>query len=368
MKIGIIGSRGIPNHYGGFEQFAAFLSAGLIKRGHQVWVYNSHKHPYKEREWEGVQLIHCFDPEFLVGTAGQFLYDFNCIYDSRKRNFDIVLHLGYTSSSVWGRLNSRKSRVITNMDGLEWRRSKYSGPIKRFLKYAESLAVKFSDRMVADSRGIQEYLLQRYDKESVFIPYGANLFKVPNPAALEALHLKPYTYNMLIARLEPENSIELILDGALKAGGNKTFLVVGNQHTAYGKYLQNKFKTPHIRFMGGIYDHVLLDNLRHFSNLYFHGHTVGGTNPSLLEAMAAGALTCAHDNIFNRPVLGDDAFYFSDPASVKQLFETEEKNESHQQKIFNNLKKIEKDYSWEKIISAYEKMFEETLASPQRSL
>src|SRR5215213_11430209 len=100
LKIAILGTRGIPNNYGGFEQIAGFLSKGLVEKGHSVTVYNSHQHPYKKDSWNGVQIIHCFDPEFLIGTAGQFIYDLNCILDARKRNFDVWLFMGYTSSSI----------------------------------------------------------------------------------------------------------------------------------------------------------------------------------------------------------------------------------------------------------------------------
>ena len=115
MKIGILGTRGIPNAYGGFEQFAEYLSQGLVKKGHQVSVYNSDKHHYKESTWKGVNIINCYDPENKIGTAGQFIYDFNCIQDSSKRNFDIILQLGYTSSSVWHRYWPKDAFNIINM-------------------------------------------------------------------------------------------------------------------------------------------------------------------------------------------------------------------------------------------------------------
>src|SRR5678815_4853342 len=101
MKIAILGTRGIPNSYGGFEQFAEYLSLGLTNKGHHVTVYNSHNHTYQENSWNGVNIVHCYDPEYLIGTAGQFVYDLNCILDCRKKDFDIILQLGYTSSSVW---------------------------------------------------------------------------------------------------------------------------------------------------------------------------------------------------------------------------------------------------------------------------
>lgn len=124
MKIGIPGSRGIPNNYGGYEQFAVSLSTGLVQRGHDVTVYNSDQHPYKEKEWNGVTIVHCKNWEHKMGTAGQFLYDRNCIHDARKRNFDILLHLGYTSDSVWYRHWPKNMVNIVNMDDLEWKRSK----------------------------------------------------------------------------------------------------------------------------------------------------------------------------------------------------------------------------------------------------
>ena len=137
MRIGILGSRGIPNNYGGYEQFAGFLSAGLVQKGHDVYVYNSDQHPYKEKEWNAVKIVHCKDWEHKIGTAGQFLYDRNCINDARKKNFDILLHLGYTSDSLWYRRWPKKTVNIVNMDGLEWKRSKYNRLTRRFLKWAE---------------------------------------------------------------------------------------------------------------------------------------------------------------------------------------------------------------------------------------
>ncbi|HPR57928.1 MAG TPA: DUF1972 domain-containing protein [Bacteroidales bacterium] len=139
MKIGILGSRGIPNHYGGFEQFASALAPELVARGADVWVYTSHNHVYQKPEWKGVKLIHCYDPEIKMGAAGQFIYDFNCILDSRKREFDILLQLGYTSSAVWYWLLPKKTLVITNMDGMEWQRANHlRSRVKMDIKYIET--------------------------------------------------------------------------------------------------------------------------------------------------------------------------------------------------------------------------------------
>ena len=349
----------MPNNYGGFEQFAEFLSLSLVKRGHQVSVYNSHNHPFQGQEWRGVQIIHCYDPEYKFGTIGQFIYDFNCILDTRKRGFDIILQLGYTSSSIWGKLLPRKKSIVTtNMDGLEWKRSKFPKPIQRFLKYAERLAILNSDYLISDSVGIQDYIKNKYHKESVYIPYGANVFKKPERKVLDTYGLKRYQYNILIARLEPENSIEIILDGMVSSKIPTTFLVIGNHQTKYGNFLKTKYiQYSKIVFLGGIYDIKILNNLRYYSNLYFHGHSVGGTNPSLLEAMGSGALICAHDNIFNKAILNDDAFYFKSQRDILKIA-LEVNKKSHINLIKNNLYKIKNTYSWQLVNDQYLNHFE----------
>jgi len=370
MNIAIIGTRGVPNFYGGFEQFAAYLSKGLVEHGHEVTVYNSSCHPYQEKSWFGVNIIHCKDPEDKIGTIGQFIYDLNCIRDTRKRKFDIILQLGYTSSSVWGRLLPRKKTIITtNMDGLEWKRTKYNKYVQRFLKYAEKLAVKYSDYLIADSIGIQSYLKSAYDKHSLYIPYGADAFHDPDISFLSDFRLLPFKYNMLIARLEPENSIEMILDGVVRSGSELPFIVVGKLNTPFGHHLLKKFKRhANIRFVDGIYDIVILNNLRYFANLYFHGHTVGGTNPSLLEAMASQSLICAHQNIFNHSILGEDAFYFSNANEVAELIKQKDKKD-YQHLVRANDEKIISKYSWEKIIHQYLQHFENILGlSPIKEL
>jgi len=357
MKIAILGTRGIPNHYGGFEQFAEFLSVGLVKLGHSVSVYNSANHPYKEKTFNGVDIEHIYDPENKIGTAGQFIYDFLSIINTRGKEFDIILELGYTSSSISFDLHPKGSIIVTNMDGLEWKRTKYSSKVQKFLQFAESLAVKKSDCLVSDSVGIKNYLHKKYEAESTYIPYGSHLFNNENINILKSYNLEAYAYNMLIARLEPENSIETILDGVLKANDDVDFLVIGKHETKFGEYLKSKYiKSKNIKFIGGIYDINILNNLRYFSKLYFHGHTVGGTNPSLLEAMASSALICANDNEFNSAILEKDALYFSTDEDVSKILLNTIYDENSK-KIENNRNKITELYTWQKIINQYEVLF-----------
>jgi glycosyltransferase involved in cell wall biosynthesis len=362
MKIGIIGTRGIPNFYGGFEQFAEYLAKILVEKGHDVTVYNSHYHPYQEKEWNGIQIIHKYDPENRIGTAGQFIYDFFCILDCRKRNYDIILQLGYTSSSIWGELlPRRKSLVVTNMDGLEWKRSKYNRWVRKFLLLAEKLGVKYSDSLISDSIGIQDYLKKKYSCDSTFIPYGAHRIHQFDEKVLNEYQINKQKYSMLIARLEPENNIEVILDGIISSGVQQDFLVVGNHNTKYGRFLKAKFKdASHIRFMGGIYEIEKLNSLRYYCKIYFHGHSVGGTNPSLIEALGSGAFICAHENVFNKAILEKDALYFNTSKDVESIVK---------QDIFaqregfrsNNWQKVETKYLWQTIADQHEALFLDVL-------
>jgi glycosyltransferase involved in cell wall biosynthesis len=356
LRIGILGTRGIPNNYGGFEQFAEYLSTGLAAKGHEVFVYNSHNHPYRKNAWKNVQLIHCYDPEFQLGSFGQFFYDLNCILDARRRNFDVILMLGFTSSSAWGWFYPDQSTLIFNMDGLEWKRTKYSKPVQKFLLLAEKLAVRFSNYYIADSVIIQSYLQTKYAIASEHIPYGAEIYYNEDECLLQEFGVKKHDYFILMARMAAENNIEMILDGFHASNSGKKFLVVGSVENKLGRHLVQKFKNDNrIVYTGGIYNHPQkIHSLKIYSGLYFHGHSVGGTNPSLLEAMASRALIAAHDNLFNRAVLQHDAFYFSSSSQVTAIIENHKRDGNEVPMIDNNLKKIKEQFSWDKVIKKYE--------------
>jgi glycosyltransferase involved in cell wall biosynthesis len=364
LKIAILGTRGIPNNYGGFEQFAEHLSPGLIQKGHDVYVYCPHNHAYREDLYKSVKLLHIHNPESYTGTFGMFIYDLLCILDARKRKFDLIYQLGYTSSSVWWRLMPRDSLVVTNMDGLEWKRSKYNRAVKRFLRYAEKLAIQKSHHLVADSKGIQGYIGHTYRRKSTYLPYGAEVFNKPDPSGLAKYGVIPFRYNLVISRLVPENSIEIILQGAEAAGGGCPLLVVGNHDNGFGRILKKKFGTSSsIIFLPGEYEPDNLNNLRHFCRMYFHGHTVGGTNPSLLEAMGAGAMICAQKNEFNYAVLGETGYYFESVNDVKKFMELEISVITRQTRAIENREKIRHSFSWSHIIDGYDTLFRSLLRS-----
>ncbi|HEY0432857.1 MAG TPA: DUF1972 domain-containing protein [Chitinophagaceae bacterium] len=354
MKIGILGTRGVPNAYGGFEQFAERLSTALVKNGHDVSVYNSSLHPYQSSEWRGVQIIHCRDLEHRLGTAGQFVYDWNCIADARKRGFDILLHLGYTSDSVWHWRWPGKAIHVVNMDGLEWKRSKYNAVTRRFLKYAESLAAKHADVMIADSPGIQKHIFEKYHKKPVYIPYGADIFSTPDPAVLEKYQLRPHEYFLMITRMEPENNVEMVIKGYLSSRHPFPLFVMGNITNKFGRHITSTYRHPQVRFVNAVYRQDELDNLRYFSSIYFHGHSVGGTNPSLLEAMACGCRIASHGNQFNEAVLQGEAEYFPSAQEVATIINRQPSASVLASWRQKNLEKIRSIYNVDQITSDYE--------------
>ncbi len=366
IRLGILGSRGIPNRYGGYEQFAQYLSVGLVQRGHEVWVYNSSLHPYKDETYEGVHLIHRFDPENKLGSFGQFVYDFNCLRDARSRPFDILFQLGYTSSAIWYPWWPKQMIQVMHMDGLEWKRSKYSKRVQRFLRKMERIAADRADVLIADSTAIEDYLLETYQKASTFIPYGAQTEIKTNLEDLESYGLQARSYLLAIARFVPENHLEEIIQGVLASRYEGPLVIVGNSKQAYGEYLKTKYPSDQIRFLGGIYDFEQLNSLRFYAQLYFHGHSVGGTNPSLLEAMACEVPICAHDNVFNRSVLTENAHYFLDSAAISRLLDKIETQNSTTW-VKQNKERINNRYRWEGIIDAYENLFLDLLPRPLHS-
>ncbi len=364
MKIAITGTRGVPNNYGGFEQCAENLAVLLAEAGHEVTVYNPHYHAYNQPVFNKVKITKCWNPEKKFGTAGNFIYDYLCMKDALKNNCDILLALGYTTSSVFFPfLKKRKSVLVTNMDGLEWKRDKWNSAVKKLAKWFESLGARYSDFLVADNNEIKKYLENEYKKKSTYIGYGAEIFEKPDESALKKYSVNVRNYDVLIARLEKENNIETILDGIVLSGSTIPFLVIGNHLTGYGEVLKSKYRNNGvIKFIGGIYNQSDLNNIRYYSRFYFHGHSVGGTNPSLLEAMAAMSYIIAHDNPFNRDVLQQHALYFADPAAIKNLLTDPSLLEKNRlQFIDGNAMRIKEHFNWKKIAGEYEALFKEVL-------
>lgn len=368
MKIAFISTRGIPNNYGGFEQFAEYISVGLAKRGHEIVVYSPHFHPYQEKEYKGVRIKHIYSPETWMGSSiGSFFYDFASLRDALKNeNFDIIYEAGYTSivpAYIWFNVKKIKYPIFTtNMDGLEYKRTKFNKWVQKFVFWEERTTVKHSHYLISDNMGIHDYYKEKYGKESKFLAYGADIHDNYQESFLSDLNLKANQYYLLIARLEPENNIEMAIQGYLASteNGKRPLIIVGKTNTPHGKELVDKYgHETSVKFVGGIYDFDKLNSIRHFSFAYFHGHSVGGTNPSLLEAMASDCFILANNNIFNKAVLNDSAIYYSNATEVSNILNSiENLAEKYKEKfIAQNLEVIRQEYSWEKLVDEHEKYF-----------
>lgn len=356
MKIAILGTRGIPNNYGGFEQCAEYLSVGLVERGHSVIVYSPDFHPYKENTYKGVEIIRKTSPQNIFGnSASNFIYDYLCLRDAVKKDIDIILELGLITSALSIILCKHNGKLITtNIDGLEWKRSKWSKIIQKITKSLEKYGVKYSDYLIADNIGIKEYLYKEYKREAKFIAYGAVDIKSPKKECLKNYGIEG-EYILSIARLEPENNLEMMCDAYIKSSINCPYIIIGNHLTKYGDYLKDKYRQENIIFLGGIFKKDVLDNIRFYSKYYLHGHSVGGTNPALLEAMTARALILTHNNKFNRSVVEGNAFYFSNTEELTRLLDDSTLIEKKKNFTINNITKINKTYRWSVVVDEYER-------------
>lgn len=353
LSIGIIGTRGIPNEYGGYEAAVQELAPRLVKRGHQVTVYCSLSQKSRMEEWKGVQLVYNRDPESWMGSIAQFLYDFWSNLSSRKKKHDVIFHMGYTSDSVWYKIWDTRSAHITNMDGLEWKRTKYSKHARKFLVFAEKLAAKNSHALIADNKGIEDYLNEKYKTPVLQISYGVDIPHTFSSQGLNQYKLKKQEYDLVIARMVPENNIESIIQAKIDSSDPIPLILFGNR-TPFRDEMMSKYNEERIVFEDGNFNKDILDGLRHFSRYYIHGHSVGGTNPSLLEAMAAECRIIAHDNVFNQHVLLKNGKYFTNKKQLTSFFNCQN-NIITSEQIKNNTKLLNDQYHWEKICDLYER-------------
>lgn len=359
MRIAILGTRGIPNPYGGYEQYAEFLALGFVKRGHNVIVYNSHNHSFQESEWNNISIVHIQDSEFKFGSLGRFLFNVKCIQDVKTRNCDVVLQLDYTALSLWNFLIPKRITVITYMDNLASKKTAHAKLMGMYLNYAEKLAAKYSDHLISDSEIVRDYLKDIMGKPSTLIPYAVDLFKNPDVNALKNYKVEPYEYDLLMSKFTIHNDLEIILNGVVAANLSRPFLIVGNYNNMYGHMLKEKYKAyGQIRFLGDIYNNRLRDNLRYFSNLYFHSNTTSSTNVLLLHAMATKCLISARNNILNSAILGKEGFYFNNAKDVEMLLCSVARGEAqYQEYLISNCTKIKDTYNWDRVLAQYEDLF-----------
>lgn len=359
MKIAILGTRGIPARYGGFETFAERLATRLVELGHSVTVFCESGSDTRPDIYQGVKLEYVASPQ--VGPLTTILFDLACLWRAR-RDFDIVYMLGYGTAffcflpRLWG------SRVWINMDGIEWARAKWSLPARLYLRLMESIAMWTPNRIVADADAIRVHLERRHwhVPNCAVIPYGSDVVdSTPDCNLLEEWNLRPGKYYLVVCRFEPENHVLEIAEG-FRASSTKLPLIMVGDHKSTRHYVQQLrfINDARVRLIGTVYDKEKLEALRFHCRAYFHGHSVGGTNPSLLEAMGCGNIVVAHDNPFNREVLQDLGLFFQTPEDVARIVSDIESGSvelaSLRKKV---IERIAQHYTWKQVTEAYSGMF-----------
>jgi glycosyltransferase involved in cell wall biosynthesis len=324
VKIAMLGTRGVPARYGGFETAIDEVGRRLVKAGHEVVVYC--RNPGQtQRSHEGMTLVNM--PAL------------------RRRSLETLSHTGLSAvhSIIWARpdvaimfnaanapfvplLRAARIPTAVHLDGLEWKRAKWQGAGARYYRAAERWSVRWADEVIADARGIADHVRSSYGRESVFIPYGAPMIEPANDRLAE-LDLHPHGYHLVVARFEPENHVDMIVEGYVASRVAQPLVVVGSAPYAddYTRRVHALAEgSDRVLFLGAIWDQELLDQLYVGCVSYLHGHSVGGTNPSLLRALGAGAPVTAYDVTFNREVTAGHAAFFDSASSVANVLRDDE--------------------------------------------
>ena len=363
----ILGTRGVPAAHGGFETFAEHLALHLVQRGWRVTVYCQEEGdgPAVQDEWQGVQRV-----RFRVsqpGPRGTIAFDWKATRHAAAAG-ELCLTLGYNTAvfCAWLRLCGVPNLI--NMDGIEWRRDKWGAVAKAWFWLNEQAGCRLGNHLVADHPEIARHLARNVSGSKIStIAYGADSLVGLSDAPVRALGLEPGRYLTLIARPEPENSVLDVVQAFSRRRRGQTLAVLGaySESNPYHRAVRAAAKdaSDEVRFLGAIYDKPVLHALRAHCSAYVHGHRVGGTNPSLVEALGAGNAVLAHDNRFNRWVAGDAARYFDGADGCAAALDALLADEPGLQALRVAAKRrYEQAFTWPLILQQYETLLEGWLA------
>lgn len=362
-SISILGTRGVPASHGGFETFAEQLSLYLVDHGWDVCVYcqvDGSNEPAWEDYWHGIRRV--FLPIKHNGAIGTVMFDWKSVlHVVRSKQDSLILTLGY-NTAVFCSLYRACGRVnLINMDGVEWRRDKWKWYEKAWLWLNERIGCVVGNHLIADHPSIADHLASRVNRNKItMIPYGANEILKADIGKLRDFGVDPGRYVVVIARPEPENSIlEIVKAFSRKPRGMKMVLLgrYDPDRNLFHKLVMEA-AGDEVLMVGAIYDKSIVESLRYYARLYIHGHRVGGTNPSLVEALGAGLPVLAHDNQFNRWVVGNGAHYFHDESSCAIALDRLLEDDEEIARMANlSRERYQHQFTWNHVLEQYEALF-----------
>jgi glycosyltransferase involved in cell wall biosynthesis len=359
LRIAMVGTRGVPAAYGGFETAIEEIGQRLAARGHDVTVYCRSANRSRPRTHLGMTLVHlpALKTKSIETLSHTALSAIHLAFGKRQ---DAAFVFNAANAPFVPLIRSRGAATAVHVDGLEWKRGKWGRMGKKYYRMAEQMAVKDADALISDAQGIADYYDHEFGIPTELLTYGANILRDPASDRLAELGLEPGQYHLVVARFEPENHVDVIVDGYTASGATLPLVVVGSApySAAYTDRIEQVASAdPRIQRLGGVWDQEQLDQLYAHALTYLHGHSVGGTNPSLLRAMGAATATLANDNVFNRDVLGEDGRFWSDAAGVAALVEGAEANAAEAAAIGRRLQeRAEETYDWDAIADGYEEL------------
>lgn len=352
-KISVIGTVGVPACYGGFESLVDNLLDFTPQNVEDTVFCSAKKYEKRLETYKGARLVYL---EKDANGKESILYDFESMKMALKPPFcaDVLLVLGVSGCIFLPYIRRIfKGKIITNIDGLEWRREKWSFPVKKFLKLSEKMAVNYSDVVIGDNKGITDYVKAEYKKDSVLIAYGGDqVSHVKDDSLFEKYPFCRAPYAVSVCRIEPENNIHLILE-AFSHRPEKNLVLVGNwEKSEYGRTLKEKYSAfKNLHLLNPVYEPHEVNWLRSNAALYIHGHSAGGTNPSLVEAMNLALPILAFDCVYNRTTTEEKCLYCKTASDLEKLLLTEEKTLAEIAVRMGEAGK--RLYSWERIASEY---------------
>jgi glycosyltransferase involved in cell wall biosynthesis len=355
MRIAMIGTRGVPAAYGGFETAVEEIGSRLAKAGHEVTVYCRRNGSERPRSYAGMRLVYlpAIRSKAIETLSHTALSTLDAMF---RRRYDAAFVFNAANAPFVPMLHARGIPVALHVDGLEWKRGKWGRWGRRYYRFAEQLAVRSSDALIADARGIADYYDHEFGVPTELLTYGTKVLTSVGHDALSAIDLQPGAYHLVVARFEPENHVDVIVEGYTRSAAKLPLVVVGSAPYAAAytdKIAAVAAKDPRIRLLGGVWDQKLLDQLYANACSYLHGHSVGGTNPSLLRSMGAGTAVLAWDVVFNREVLGSDGRFFSDDSTAGRLIEDIEQGDQADVLGKRLQERAALTYNWDAVAEGY---------------